>query len=242
MLLNLPPLQAEARLKQDIQVAKALAMAVVTYFICYVPAIIYAVLRRRDTIHHWLGVFAAFCTFFSSVSNPIIYMFRNRKYGAAIRQLVKDPCGRSPCQERPAITGKEAKQPQKKSRVEAEEPRASKTHEAHPEREANNQRRAGSKVSQSCMRVKIAWRENDPEKTGPDWLEPKEKRKVQHSTWPGLKREETGLTEKKVSGHCEEQNYKFSSGDKLFLFPNVAIFLFKSFSKPLDGRFNVQSA
>ena len=69
---------------------------------------------------------------------------------------MKDPCGRSPFQERPDITGKEAKQPQKKSRIEAEEPRASKTHEAHPKREGNNQRTAGSKVSQSCMRVKIA--------------------------------------------------------------------------------------
>ena len=37
--------QAEARLKQDIQAAKTVAMAVVTYFICYGPAILYAVLR-----------------------------------------------------------------------------------------------------------------------------------------------------------------------------------------------------
>ena len=196
MLLNLPPLQAEARLKQDIQAAKTVAMAVVTYFICYVPAIIYAVLRRSDTIHEWFGIFAALCTFFSSASNPIIYVFRNRKYGAAIRQLVKDPCGRSPFQERPVITGKEEKQPQKKSRIEPEEARASKAHEEHPhpKREANNQRRAGSQVPRSYNTVKIAWQVNDLEnfkKTGPDLLDDKEKRRGQHSTSPGLEREGT---------------------------------------------------
>ena len=205
MLLNLPPLQAEARLKQDIQAAKTVAMAVVTYFICYLPAVIYAILRP-DTVHSWFSFFVSFCTFFSSASNPIIYVFRNRKYGAAIRQLVKDPCGRSPFQERPVMTGKEAKQPQKKLLSEVGKPGASKTQEANPEREVNNQRRVGSQVPQSCNTVKIAWQENDPEKTGPDWLEAKEERRGQHSTSPGLEREETRLTEKKVPGHCEEQS------------------------------------
>ena len=204
MLLNLPPLQAEARVKQDIQAAKTVAMAVVTYFICYLPAVIYAILRP-DSVHSWFPFFAVFCTFFSSASNPIIYVFRNRKYRAAITQLVKDPFGRIPFQERPVITGKEAKQPQKKLLSEVGEPGASKTQEEHPEREVNNQRRVGSQVPRSCNTVKIAWQENDPEKTGPDWLKAKEKRRGQHSTSPGLEREETRLTEKKVPGHCEEQ-------------------------------------
>jgi len=39
MLLHLPPLQAEARLQQDIKATKTVAMAVLTYFICYVPTI-----------------------------------------------------------------------------------------------------------------------------------------------------------------------------------------------------------
>ena len=209
MLLNLPPLQAEARLKQDIQAAKTVAMAVVTYFICYLPAVIYAILRP-DTVHSWFSFFVSFCTFFSSSSNPIIYVFRNRKYGAAIRQLVKDPCGRSPFQERPVITGKEAKQPKIKtsSRDEVGEPGASITHEANPEREANNQRRAENSVSQSCMQVKNAWQENDPEKAGPDWLEANEKGQGQYLTSPGLESEETNqdmnVTEKKFSGHCED--------------------------------------
>ena len=90
---------------------------------------------------------------------------------------MKDPCGRSQFQERPVITGKEAKQPKIKtsSRDEVGEPGASITHEANPEREANNQRRA---LSQSCMQVKKAWQENDFDKAGPDWLEANEKGKV----------------------------------------------------------------
>ena len=51
------------------------------------------------------------------------------------------------------------------------------------------------------MQVKKAWQENDPEKTGPDWLEANEKGKRQHLTSLGLEREETNqnmnLTEKK---------------------------------------------
>ena len=58
--------------------------------------------------------------------------------------------------------------------------------------------------------VKIAWQENDSEKAGPDWLEAKEKGKGQHLTSSDLEREETipdmTVTEKNVSGHCEEQN------------------------------------
>ena len=208
MLLNLPPLQAEARLKLDIKAAKTVAMAVVTYFICYLPAVFYAILWP-DSVHSWFPFFAVFCTFFSSASNPIIYVFRNRIYRAAIRQLVKDPCRRSLFQVRPVITKKEAKKPQIKmsSRDEVGEPGASITHEAHPEREANNQRRA---LSQSCIRVKKAWQENDPQKTGPDWLEANEKGKGQHLTSPGLGREETNqdmnVTEKNVPGRCEDQS------------------------------------
>ena len=158
-------------------------MAVVTYFICYVPAIIYAMLRR-DTIHSWSAFLAAFCTFFSSASNPIIYVFRNRKYRAAIRQLVKDPCGRSPFQEKPVINGKEEKQPQTSSRNEVGGPGTSITHEKHTEREAyyyQRRSRAESKVPHSCNTVKIAWqaRENDSEKTGPDRFDAEEKGKGQ---------------------------------------------------------------
>ena len=118
----MPPLQSEARLKQDIKVTKTVNMAVATYFICYVPTIVYAVWRRRrDTVHSWFAFIAAFCTFISSASNPIIYVLRNVRYRTAMRQLAKDPCGSSPFQDRSAVrNGKDEKQRQKDPRGEVE--------------------------------------------------------------------------------------------------------------------------
>ena len=121
--LNLPPLQAETRLKQDIKATKTVAMAVATYFICYVPAVAYTVWRRdaENFNKPWLSFLTAFCTFISSASNPIIYVLRNRKYRTAMRQLAKDPCGSGPFQERLAVRkGKDEKQRQKSPRGKVE--------------------------------------------------------------------------------------------------------------------------
>jgi len=107
MLLNLPPLQAEARLQQVIKATKTVAMAVVTYFICYVLTISFVASGQNAEEIRWFGFLAAFTTFFSSASNPIIYVLRNRRYCAALRQLLKDPRGRSPFQERPVRSGNE---------------------------------------------------------------------------------------------------------------------------------------
>jgi len=144
MLLNLPPLQAEARLQQDIKATKTVAVAVVTYFICYVPTISFAAWGQNAEEFRWFGFLAAFTTFFSSVSNPIIYVLRNRRYRAALRQLVKDPCGRTPFPERPVRSGNEG--PGQRSRqnnprsdinqLEGEKPGASVRAEENSESEA----------------------------------------------------------------------------------------------------------
>ncbi|KAL9973730.1 hypothetical protein ACROYT_G020220 [Oculina patagonica] len=41
--LNLPPIQAEARLKDDIKAINTITITVAAYFLCYVPSILYAV-------------------------------------------------------------------------------------------------------------------------------------------------------------------------------------------------------
>ena len=78
------------------------ALAVVTYFICYAPALALAIWKKEYGMHNdWVTFLVGFCTFISSASNPIIYVLRNKRYRDAIRQLVKDPFGSSPFQEMP---------------------------------------------------------------------------------------------------------------------------------------------
>ena len=76
MQLNLPNLQAEGREKQDIKATVTVAMAVVTFYACYLPAITYSVWRSNTkyfTKHVWVSFLVAFCTFISSATNPVIY-------------------------------------------------------------------------------------------------------------------------------------------------------------------------
>ena len=96
----MPPPQVNSRLKQDIKATMTVALAVVTYFICYAPALALAIWKKEYGMHNdWVSFLVGFCTFISSASNPIIYVLRNKRYRDAIRQLVKDPFGSSPFQE-----------------------------------------------------------------------------------------------------------------------------------------------
>lgn len=56
--MNLPPLQAEARLKCDIKAITTIAITIVTYFLCYVPSIVYAVtgLQSENQAEHLVWV------------------------------------------------------------------------------------------------------------------------------------------------------------------------------------------
>ena len=112
MLLNLPPLQAEARLKMDMKATKTVAMTIVTYYICYIPVIAFSIRNHgeQETLTGWFAFMAWFCTVVSSAANPIIYVLRNRRCRSAFWQLLKDPCGTSAFQEKPVKTVKEENQ------------------------------------------------------------------------------------------------------------------------------------
>lgn len=102
MLLNLPPLQAEARLKMDIKATKTVAMALVAFYVCYIPAIVYFILLPDDddiSVSTWFTFVVMFCMFAASASSPVIYVLRNRRCRSALRQLANDPFGKSPFQE-----------------------------------------------------------------------------------------------------------------------------------------------
>lgn len=139
MLLNLPPLQAEARLRMDIKATNTVAMTIVTYYICYIPAIAFTIRNHEakddKAFYGWVGFIVSFCTFVSSASNPVIYVLRSRRCRSAFWQLVQDPCGTSAFQEKPVKTGKEENQREKNPTL-GREPGESRRPEGNSECEA----------------------------------------------------------------------------------------------------------
>ena len=82
----------------DIQAAKTVAITVLAFLACYIPPILVAVWGRLRSDESWWGL-AQFSPLISSGINPIIYCFRTRRFRSALKQLLKDPCGRSPFRE-----------------------------------------------------------------------------------------------------------------------------------------------
>ena len=116
--MNLPPLQAEARLKCDIKAITTIAITIATYFLCYVPSIVYAVvgLQNKNQAEHWFGFSAWYCLYISSAVNPLIYYLRNNRFRSAFKQFLKDPLGSSDFEEKPHSRSNAEKQ--KVNRVE----------------------------------------------------------------------------------------------------------------------------
>ena len=168
MQLNLPKLQAEGREKQDIKATVTVAMAVVTFYACYLPAITYSVWRSNTkyfTKHVWVSFLVAFCTFISSATNPLIYVLRNKRYRKAIRQLVKDPFGSSSFQEKPIKNDrKEKRSPEHVSKLsKGEEPGVSTVHEETHERGVGDGNFATGQMVLADKIVKIAWKAKSSE-------------------------------------------------------------------------------
>ena len=101
--LNLPPIQAEARLKQDIKAIKTISITMATYSICYVPAIAYGVagLQKLTLADSWFAFIAACSIYISSTVNPMVYYLRTRRCRSALKQFLKDPFGSSDFKEKP---------------------------------------------------------------------------------------------------------------------------------------------
>ena len=95
--MNLPPLQEKARLKDDIKAIKTIGITIDAYFLCYVPAIVYAVvgLQKENLADSWFGFIAWYSLYISSALNPIIYYLRARRCRSAFKQFLKDPFGSS---------------------------------------------------------------------------------------------------------------------------------------------------
>ena len=162
--MNLPNLQAEGREKQVIKATVTVALAVVTFYACYLPAITYSVWRSNTkyfTKHVWVSFFVAFCTFISSASNPVIYVLRNKRYREAIKQLVKDPFGSSSFQEKPIKNNRREKRsrPEHVSKLsKGGEPGVSTVHKETHERGVGDGNIATGQMVLADKIVKIAWK------------------------------------------------------------------------------------
>ena len=143
----------------DIKATKTVSMAIATFYICYIPAIIVSIWYHdtgENTRSVWAAYMATVCTFISSASNPVIYVLRNRRYRCAFWQLVKDPCGARAFQEKPVRARKpEEKQQEKKPPIEGE-PGVSK----RPESETLKTPASTKSAMFQSNRV-TTWEEND---------------------------------------------------------------------------------
>ena len=102
--LNMPRLQDEARLQMDIKAAKTVIITIMAFAVCYVPNVcigIWILFNSEKFVMYvsWPGQVFHLCLFLSSVINPFIYCLRLRRFRCALKQLLSNPCGRTPFQE-----------------------------------------------------------------------------------------------------------------------------------------------
>ena len=88
----------------DIQAAKTVTITMLAFLLCYIPPIFFVIINLfrsagADHVSKWPGFLAQLSIFISSGINPIIYCFRTRRFRWALKQLLRDPCGKSPFQE-----------------------------------------------------------------------------------------------------------------------------------------------
>ena len=75
--------------KKEIQTTRNIIIVVVTYFVCFVPAMALGICLRRDITVPWLEYFAFFCSYLTSACSPIVYSLRTCRFKQVIRELFK---------------------------------------------------------------------------------------------------------------------------------------------------------
>ena len=87
----------------DIKATKTIFITVLAFLVCYIPPVcVVAILTRvkpESNGRTLLGHFAYLAMLMSSGINPIIYCFRVRRFRRALKQLLNDPCGKTPFQD-----------------------------------------------------------------------------------------------------------------------------------------------
>lgn len=101
--LNLPRIQAEARLQDDIKAIKTIAISVAAYLLCYGPSFVYrAVGFQKETLaNSWFAFIFWYSLFISSAANPVNYSLRSRRCRSAFKHFLKHPFGSNDFKEKP---------------------------------------------------------------------------------------------------------------------------------------------
>ena len=102
--MNLPASQAEARLKEDVEATKTIAITIAVYFLSYIPVIVFSIvgLNEKSTeADNWFSFIARCSLELSSAVNPIIYYTRTNRFRSAFKQFLKDPFGSIGYKEKP---------------------------------------------------------------------------------------------------------------------------------------------
>lgn len=81
--------------KKEVQTTRNIAIIVVAYFVCFVPAMALGICVRRNIEVPWLEYFAFLCSYFTSACNPIVYALRTCRFKQVVKELFtrkkKDP-------------------------------------------------------------------------------------------------------------------------------------------------------
>ena len=88
----------------DIKAAKTVIITIMAFALCYVPNVcigIWILFNSEKFVMYvsWPGQVFHLCLFLSSAINPFIYCLRLRRFRCALKQLLSNPCGRTPFQE-----------------------------------------------------------------------------------------------------------------------------------------------
>ena len=94
--MNLTDLQAKARIRNDLNSTKTIAMTIAAFFLCYLPVLIYALVARLDgsKANFWFSYTSWLVHCFSTIVNPLIYYTRAYRFRYALKQFLKDPFGK----------------------------------------------------------------------------------------------------------------------------------------------------
>lgn len=88
----------------DIKAAKTVIITIMAFAVWYVPNVcigIWILFNSEKFVMYvsWPGQVFHLCLFLSSAINPFIYCLRLRRFRCALKQLLSNPCGRTPFQE-----------------------------------------------------------------------------------------------------------------------------------------------
>lgn len=81
------------RIKTDVQTAKTLGITILAYFWmgCF-PVLLHSIARLHGS---WVHFLAFFFIFMNSMTNPVIYSLRTRRFRSSLSHMLRDPCGSS---------------------------------------------------------------------------------------------------------------------------------------------------